>query len=629
MSFSTVLGNPKPQYEDIPGVPYVGMRLFFYAAGTSTKQDTVTDSIGGTTNTNPIVIGADGFPESNVMIYGDDTFTYKVVAAPVGVDDPPTSPLWTIDNVKPTSNAVPTFKAELADTTSATLGSFLVGVFLSATAYVGRKLSDWITDRPYYITDFLNASEIADVRAGTALIDVTTKVQAVITNYAALKEVVFPAGSYLTSTALRMAGGMSVRGEISPKSGKSSIIVNTASTHFDTLDTDSDFNGLLIRDLRLLGGFAASYAITSHYPYTNIEGVHIENTVGSFAGHGIRIHRDNDPGSMGGWGSKINDCKIVLSATDAVNPRTCIELHIHGGNVTVNKTETILCEVGINVVQGQNITLSEINTNKCDDLTSVSGTISKAAIVVGNGTSGFDVQQLTIKDCYLEGHSRAVLINNAVNTTIETSYINDIEYSDPAFGTPDGSIMHTQYASNTKIKDLYLETGYSTQRILHQVIGTNMIGMSVDNCYLYLDRVANSYTAGHVFSNNPNIFESIKATHFKSTISSSDTHSDLSRIVKYNNEDQGFLDSSIDTGVATTLFTILSGEVWEVISNQYDDDARFTKAIVHKPGSGAAAGIDDIITGTANALSLSTDAVQVTQTTGITRRIITFWKRII
>jgi len=101
MGYSPILGNPKPQYSDNNGPPYVGMRLFTYAAGTSTKLASQTDSGGLTDNTNPIVFGADGFPESDVGIYGDNITAYKVVAAPPGSDDPPTSPLWTLDNLYP------------------------------------------------------------------------------------------------------------------------------------------------------------------------------------------------------------------------------------------------------------------------------------------------------------------------------------------------------------------------------------------------------------------------------------------------------------------------------------------------------------------------------------------------
>ena len=155
MSYSPILGNPKPQYEDSLGVPYVGMRLFFYAAGTSTKQDTKTDSAGGTTNTNPVVIGADGYPESNVMIYGDDSLIYKVVAAPPGSDDPPTSPLWTSDNLSPASATNARLKSDLASTTDVAKGDALIGGKRTDSGTVAFTLHDFNETRYLDVmTDF-------------------------------------------------------------------------------------------------------------------------------------------------------------------------------------------------------------------------------------------------------------------------------------------------------------------------------------------------------------------------------------------------------------------------------------------------------------------------------------------
>lgn len=140
MAYSPILGNPKPQYFDSNGDPYVGMRLFFYAAGTSTKQDTQTDSTGGTDNTNPIVIDADGFPTGNVMIYGANNLGYKVVAALPGTDDPPAAPLWTIDNVYPgvTVNGqwINPYPAVYTNATTFTI----VGVDVTSTFHVGRRV---------------------------------------------------------------------------------------------------------------------------------------------------------------------------------------------------------------------------------------------------------------------------------------------------------------------------------------------------------------------------------------------------------------------------------------------------------------------------------------------------------
>ena len=78
-TYSPILGNPKPQYEDSNGVPYVGMRLFTYVAGTSTKQNTYTDNSNAIANTNPIVLGSDGFPESSVEIHAFLVYTQNVI----------------------------------------------------------------------------------------------------------------------------------------------------------------------------------------------------------------------------------------------------------------------------------------------------------------------------------------------------------------------------------------------------------------------------------------------------------------------------------------------------------------------------------------------------------------------
>lgn len=94
--------NLRPQYVDTVAVgnpPLNGGRLFFYAAGTSTKQNTYTDSTGVTQNTNPVVLNSAGEPSTEIWLTVGST--YKVGLAVAGVDDPPASFLWTEDNISP------------------------------------------------------------------------------------------------------------------------------------------------------------------------------------------------------------------------------------------------------------------------------------------------------------------------------------------------------------------------------------------------------------------------------------------------------------------------------------------------------------------------------------------------
>jgi len=72
----------------------VGGLLFTYVAGTTTKIATYKDQVG-TLNTNPVVLDYRG--EANVWL--DQTLTYKFVLSPQGDTDPPTKPIWTVDNI--------------------------------------------------------------------------------------------------------------------------------------------------------------------------------------------------------------------------------------------------------------------------------------------------------------------------------------------------------------------------------------------------------------------------------------------------------------------------------------------------------------------------------------------------
>lgn len=87
------------------GAPYAGAKIFTYAAGTTTKLATYTDSTGGTPNTNPIILDALG--ECDIWI--PDSTAYKFVFSPPTDTDPPTNAIWTRDQISfPSTTAVPT-----------------------------------------------------------------------------------------------------------------------------------------------------------------------------------------------------------------------------------------------------------------------------------------------------------------------------------------------------------------------------------------------------------------------------------------------------------------------------------------------------------------------------------------
>jgi hypothetical protein len=77
------------------GRPLAGGLLFTYEAGTSTKVATYTDASGSIQNTNPIVLDFRG----ECRLWLDPKQSYKIVLSPPGDTDPPTRPIWTVDDI--------------------------------------------------------------------------------------------------------------------------------------------------------------------------------------------------------------------------------------------------------------------------------------------------------------------------------------------------------------------------------------------------------------------------------------------------------------------------------------------------------------------------------------------------
>ncbi len=86
---------PIQKFFDNNGRPLVGGLLFTYVAGTTTKVATYTDRSGGTPNTNPIELDFRG----ECRIWLDPMLAYKFTLSPRDDSDPPTAPIWTVDDI--------------------------------------------------------------------------------------------------------------------------------------------------------------------------------------------------------------------------------------------------------------------------------------------------------------------------------------------------------------------------------------------------------------------------------------------------------------------------------------------------------------------------------------------------
>lgn len=147
MPTPSVLISPLPKQQFfIPGTagtPAAGAKLFTYAAGTTTKQNTYTDSTGTVPNTNPIILDANG----QCTYWFDQSLLYKLTLAPATDTDPPTNPYWTVDNLNgPNSPTLASVLASFAAPSGSTLVGFQqAGIGAITTETVGKKLLEIVS----------------------------------------------------------------------------------------------------------------------------------------------------------------------------------------------------------------------------------------------------------------------------------------------------------------------------------------------------------------------------------------------------------------------------------------------------------------------------------------------------
>lgn len=149
----TIAPFPLHQWFTNAGAPAASYRLFTYTAGTSTKVSVYTTSTvsGGSevAHSNPITLNSAGRPTSG--IYLTPGLSYKFVLAPPGSDDPPSSPVWTQDNIESVPVGSTASNADVTGTAGETLAAG-EAVFLS-DGTGGNTAGRW------YLTDADNTYE--------------------------------------------------------------------------------------------------------------------------------------------------------------------------------------------------------------------------------------------------------------------------------------------------------------------------------------------------------------------------------------------------------------------------------------------------------------------------------------
>lgn len=130
-------------------------KLFQYAAGTSTKQNTYTTKALAVANANPLIADANGL---FATVYLDAALAYKFVLSPSTDTDPPVAPIYTVDNANDASSQTLAVLSKAANYTvlttdgddvlilcDASAGSFTLSLYAAATT-AGKKVRIVKTD---------------------------------------------------------------------------------------------------------------------------------------------------------------------------------------------------------------------------------------------------------------------------------------------------------------------------------------------------------------------------------------------------------------------------------------------------------------------------------------------------
>jgi hypothetical protein len=160
-----------------------GGKLFIYQANTTTKVTTFAETDGLAANSNPIVLNSRGEVPNGLYVAGG--IQYKLVLAPSTDTDPPTSPIWTRDDLNPLGYVSPTALSEWQSSgstaTQTGVNTFTVTGDARGVFQVGRRVRAVITAAPQLTHGTISVSSFGAGVTTVTLSPLTTNLDAGLT----------------------------------------------------------------------------------------------------------------------------------------------------------------------------------------------------------------------------------------------------------------------------------------------------------------------------------------------------------------------------------------------------------------------------------------------------------------
>ena len=233
------------QFFTILGQPLAGGKIYTYQAGSSTPLATYTDNTGATANANPIVLGTDGRPATEIWLtYG---YNYKFV-----LKDANDTTIQTYDNLygiigtQPASGA--TIPSGLIAMWSGSIGSIPSGWYLCD----GSNGTPNLTDR--FIIG-AGSTYAVNGTGGVSSVTLTTSNMPAHTHTATVTD---PGHSH----SLSISGGSSITG-LGGSGASGWQGTNTGVTYVTTSGTNSSTTGVTVANAS--NGSGTSFSILNPY----------------------------------------------------------------------------------------------------------------------------------------------------------------------------------------------------------------------------------------------------------------------------------------------------------------------------------------------------------------------------
>ena len=315
----------------------------------------------------------------------------------VGSDDGAGGALWT---------TVAGFIARLRSSAGAALVGFVQAGTGAVTSTVQTKLRESVS-----VKDF--------GAVGDGVSDDTAAIQAALDS-GAYASVYMPPGTYRVTATINITKQNTLTG---PDGGAQEMqhvsIAHDAASTGTLFNVTTNVAGVCLKNFCVTGG-NGSFCITSSNSYVRYEYIYMQ----AYNGGGVRLLSSG----VGSSSSKIANCTWVGPAS--ATSYTGFEIDVNGGDVLLDSCTAIRGAIGINIIQGQSITVTRCSLNKQTRSPAVTGGPYSSASqfnTAGIRLSGEGYKEaISIRGCYLEAIDNAVYVEGCESLTIEDNLFQDV-----------------------------------------------------------------------------------------------------------------------------------------------------------------------------------------------------------